>query len=85
MPIVANYPILYLVRFPAEFDGLSREALIRLWEERQRQCRRRFRDRTIEERLFYVEHGRFPVEVDPSRAREQNRAASELAAPGERR
>lgn len=56
-------------KVPSKFDGLSRKALVLLQEESQRQqCRIRFRDRTIEERLFYVEHGRFPDEVDPSRS-----------------
>jgi len=70
-------------KVPSKFDGLSRRALVRLREERQRQCK--FRYRTVDERLFYVEHGRFPDEVDLSRAREQNQDASELAAPRERR
>jgi hypothetical protein len=59
---------------------------VRLREDIERQqVRMTFRDRTVDERLFYVEHGHFPDEVDPSRAREHNQDASELAAPGERR
>jgi len=73
-------------KVPSKFDGLSRKALVRLREDIERQqARMTFRGRTVDERLFYVEHGHFPDEVDPSPAREQNQDASELAAPGERR
>jgi len=73
-------------KVPSKFDGLSRKALLRLREESQRrEWRIKFRGRTIEERLFYVEQGHFPDEVGPPRAREHNQDASEPAAPRERR
>ena len=46
----------------SKFDGLTRKALVTLWREDERRTTL-FRERSDDERLFYVENGCFPDEA----------------------
>lgn len=50
---------------PSKYDGLSRKALRKLWEQSEAGGRKfQFEQARIEEVLFYVRHGYFPDEVE---------------------